>query len=111
MLYILDDEGFPSRVTDPTEMHTWRRENFARCIVARDAVDDITVSTVFLSTDASGGVGCPILWETVIFRGAANPYHYEQYSSKTDAEAGHLRALELIRTNRAAFDKMVGADE
>jgi hypothetical protein len=94
--YILVDEA-------PTEadLETWARwfeTNAAKRMVAKTTVSDtVQVSTVFLGLDHNhGDDGPPILWETMIFGGPHDQYQ-RRYSSRADAEAGHLDAVALAQ--------------
>jgi hypothetical protein len=60
--------------------------------------DDVEVSTVFLSFDHGSGDGPPLLFETMIFGGEHADYQ-ERYSTRAEALAGHLRAVEMVRGN------------
>ncbi len=62
--------------------------------VARETVNGVDVSTVFLGIDHAFGGGPPLLFETMIFGGPHNEYQ-ERYSTWEEAEAGHKRAVEL----------------
>lgn len=62
-------------------------------IVARTAVGDHEVSTVFLSLDHQFLDGPPLLFETMIF--PAGDY-CERYSTWDEAEAGHAKAVALL---------------
>jgi hypothetical protein len=66
-------------------------------IVAKIEIGDITVSTVLLVMDHRfGGEGPPLIFETMIFGGDHDGYE-ERYSTREEAEAGHARAVKLIR--------------
>ena len=56
--------------------------------------DEINVSTIFLGVDYSFGGDIPILFETMIFGGEHDQYQ-ERYATWDEAEAGHLRAVEI----------------
>lgn len=92
--YICPDED-PCRCADLLAWGVWM-ENAANRVVARDVVDGVTVSTVFLGLDHNWGGGPPILWETMIFGGVHEGY-CERYSSQETARAGHAKALTLVR--------------
>lgn len=65
------------------------------CRVAEDLVDGKRVSTVFLGLDHRHfGEGPPILFETMVFAdGCWSDESCERYSTWTEAEAGHARAV------------------
>ena len=57
----------------------------------------IRVSTVFLGLDHSFGAhGPPVLWETMVFGGLLDG-EMARYTSKADAQAGHLAMVERVR--------------
>lgn len=58
--------------------------------------DGVRISTVFLSFDHGFGAGPPLLFETMIFGGEHDDYQ-ERYSTRAEALAGHLRAVEMVR--------------
>ena len=92
--YILRDKR-PEQVFDLME---WARamQNVDRQ-VARTEVGDVTISTVFLGLDHDfTGFGPPILFETMIFGGEHDQYQ-DRYSSWSEAEAGHLRAVAIAK--------------
>jgi hypothetical protein len=65
--------------------------------VALTKLDNADVSTVFLGLDHSFGDGPPELFETMIFGGEHHEF-CERYSTWEAAEAGHARAVELVKT-------------
>lgn len=65
--------------------------------VADDHIGDVRISTVFLGIDLSFHE--KRLWfETMIF-GGEHDYFQERYSTWDEAEAGHLRALDMVRAH------------
>lgn len=65
-------------------------------IVAKDQIGGVRVSTVFLGLDHSFGGHSPLLFETMIFGGAHDGYQ-ERYTFWDDAEAGHAKAVAMVR--------------
>lgn len=65
--------------------------------VAWDEIDGLVVSTVFLHMDHGFGEGPPLLFETMIFDGSDDRYE-ERYSTWEEAEAGHARAVAMVRS-------------
>ncbi len=90
--YILDADGNP--VPEP-DLMTWAQwmQTAVRSI-ARDEIDGVTVSTVFLGLDHSFFSGPPVLWETMIFGGPHNDYQ-RRYSTRDEALVGHCHAVWL----------------
>lgn len=81
----------------PTDLMTWARWfETAERHVAQDYIGEARVSTVFLGLDHSFGSGPPLLFETMIFGGPHNDYQ-ERYSTWEEAEAGHAKALALVK--------------
>jgi hypothetical protein len=66
-------------------------------IVAKVEIGDVTVSTVLLVMDHSfGELDPPLIFETMIFGGDHDGFT-ERYSTREEAEAGHARAVKLVR--------------
>jgi hypothetical protein len=66
MHYILQD-GQPVKTENLREWAHWFEKCGEERIVARDEIEGITVSTVFLALDHGLNSDSPILWETMIF--------------------------------------------
>ena len=81
-----------------TDLLTWARffEDIKNRRVAEDIIDGVRISTVFLGIDHNFGNGEPLLFETMIF-GGDNYDYQERYATWTEAEAGHQRAIELVK--------------
>ena len=95
--YILEGK-IPKPIADVVE---WRKQfEKADRIVATTILPykglNIEVSTVFLGIDHNFSGGVPILFETMIFGGKYDDYQ-EQYATWEEAEAGHKRAIELVK--------------
>lgn len=92
--YILDENGEP--VPEP-DLMTWARwYGTHERHIGSDQIGRIRVSTVFLALNHAYFGGPPVLWETMIFGGPHDGYQ-ERYKSRTDAEAGHARAVFMVR--------------
>jgi hypothetical protein len=91
--YILDAQGQPQAV-DLVTWAKWFETHDADRVVAKTQVsDEVRVSTIFLGLDHAFTLGAvPVLWETMIFGGPLDEYQ-ERYSSRADAEAGHMAAV------------------
>ena len=81
-----------------SDLMTWARwlEITKNRHVAREAIGEADISTVFLGLDHSFGQGPPLLFETMIF-GLEGEEPQWRYSTWEEAEAGHVRALEYAR--------------
>ena len=55
------------------------------------------VSTVFLGIDYGFGAGEPVLFETMIFGGKHDGFQ-NRYLTWKEAEKGHKKAMELVKT-------------
>lgn len=67
-------------------------------IVQQTTIGDVFVSTVFLGVDHRSHFSDPgplILFETMIFGGAADQYQ-ERYETYKQAEEGHKKACDMI---------------
>jgi hypothetical protein len=75
---VYDSDGVP--ITD------WR--------VALDRVNDLCVSTVWLSVDHQFGDGPPLIFETMVFDGdESSDLLCRRYSTMAQAKAGHAEVL------------------
>ena len=64
--------------------------------VAKDTIDDVKVSTVFLGLDHNFGGDTPILFETMIFGGEHAEYQ-DRYATWDEAVAGHKTAVDRVK--------------
>lgn len=96
-LYVLDDNGNAVKTDD---IRAWDKATSSRqSVIGRTIVGTVTVSTVFLGMDHGWGEGPPVLWETMIFGGKHDEFQ-ERYTSRSDAIAGHLRAVKRVLKER-----------
>lgn len=93
--YILEGHK-PVPAPSLREWGTWMNDGERRR-VGWDVLGDVKVSTVFLGLDHSFGEGPPLLFETMIFGGKHDEYQ-ERYSTWEQAEAGHAKALALVKS-------------
>jgi hypothetical protein len=87
----------------PCELMEWAHavnDADARIVAQDDLPGDVLVSTVFLGIDHSFGVGPPLLFETMIFKGPHGDYQ-ERHSTWDEAVTGHEAALKLARGEAA----------
>lgn len=92
--YILDGK---TPVLEP-DLHKWGEWfETANRQVEVSIIYDVTLSTVFLGLDHSWSVGPPVLFETMIF-GGPRDREYERYSTWDEAEAGHKKMFEELRS-------------
>lgn len=95
MNYILEGDQ-PVATDDILEWARWFEQ--ADRVVAKDEIGKIRISTVFLGIDHNfGNSGPSVLWETMIFGGEHDEYQ-ERYTSRIDAENGHLRVVQLVKS-------------
>ena len=99
--YILDEGGNPKLEPDLYKWAMWFERHGNR-ILQQDTIGDVLVSTVFLALDADLlGLGPPLLWETMIFRGGGEFDSYQQrYHSQEAALKGHAEAVAMVRSKR-----------
>lgn len=101
--YILDENNEPVPCEDLFVFASWF-EDVENRIVAKDKVDDVEVSTVFLGIDHDfSGQGPPVLWETMIFGGRYNESQ-GRYCSHADALKGHAAALAAVKDEAATIE-------
>ena len=95
----------------PTDLMTWAKafESQDRK-VAKTAIGDYSVSTVFLGLNHQYGEGPPLLFETMVF--GDGPLSEEQTRCTTweEAEAMHEAMCELVRSNAGDKPPQVGLD-
>jgi hypothetical protein len=65
--------------------------------VAKDLIDDVRISTVFIGIDHQFGNGPPLIFETMIFGGPHDQYQTRS-STWDEAEAQHAEAIALVRS-------------
>ena len=85
---------------------TWEEWRDARILddeaakrIAKDAVGEAEVSTVFLGLDHAFDDGPPVLWETMIFGGEHSEDQW-RYTSEQAARVGHERIVQALREGR-----------
>ncbi len=71
--------------------------------VKRDKVGDARISTVFLGLDHGWG-DKPLWFETMIFGAPEHDDYQERYETWDEAEAGHAKALALVKSGRGGAD-------
>ena len=64
--------------------------------VAKDLIDDVSISTVFLGLDHGFGDGPPILFETMVFGGVLDQ-EQDRYATFEQAEKGHKLIVERVK--------------
>ena len=83
-------------VGDDVELWSQRFELDNRQI-GDDHIDGVRVSTVFMGVDHNFDPdGEPLLFETMIFGGEHDKERW-RYSTFDEAEAGHVRAVDLVK--------------
>jgi hypothetical protein len=96
MLYVLDDNGEPVQ-TDDVRLFGEFFADFDRRLMARDEIEGVTVSTVFLGVDHGYGHSeRPLLFETMIFGGPDDGDMW-RYESRQAALDGHRFVVEQVR--------------
>ena len=77
--------------------------NASKKIIARDTINGVLISTVFLVIDHSFDESQPILFETMLFKSDGEGFDPDsnvqmRYVSIQDARAGHAKAIEFVQT-------------
>ena len=99
-MYVLVD-GLPTPEPDVILWGRWIESHRAERIIAQTNVGGVRVSTVFLALDQNFYTeGPPLLWETMIFGGRHDQYQ-ARYSTRAEAEAGHLDAVAYAQEGKA----------
>lgn len=89
------NEHTPVPCNDLLEWARWFEKADRR--VAQNMIGDVCVSTVFLGIDHRfGGLGLPLLFETMIFGGIHDQYQ-DRCSTWEEAEKMHSDAVALVR--------------
>lgn len=87
----------------PIAVEKLSEANWAR--IAKDTVENVLVSTVFLALDHSWKEGGPpILFETMIFGGKYDQYQ-DRYSTWDKAIQGHEIAVNLVKQSLCQEDQ------
>ena len=103
--YVLDDERNVVPASDYHEFFAWRDayakergqdKPTATLQVARDVLDDVTVSTVFLGLDHGWGESVPIVFETMVFGGHLDEKQW-RYATWDGAVAGHAAIVASVK--------------
>jgi len=63
--------------------------------VAKDTINGVDISTVFLGLDHQYGEGEPLIFETMVFGGELDQ-EQDRYSTWEQAEAGHKAMIERV---------------
>lgn len=98
--YMLDEEGNPKPEPDLLKWAMWyeyshQSKGKDNRILQQDHIGGIFISTIFLGLDHSFGVGPPILWETMIFRGKDVQW-MRRYRTRAQAVRGHKKAVKMV---------------
>lgn len=97
--YILDENDCP-RLADLQEYYRWQKalpddiKTGIGFTLARDEVEGVCVSTVYLGIDHGYGDGPPVLWETMVFCEGENDQDCERASNRKEALEVHRRFCE-----------------
>lgn len=68
-------------------------------MLGADYVGALFISTVFIGVDHSWGEGEPLIFETMVFgEGSCDEKYMERYSNWSDAEEGHKRIVEMVKS-------------
>ena len=87
---------------DLTKWACWFETSNRR--VARDTVNGISVSTVFLGLDHQFGDGPPMLFETMTFGPSDHEQLCERCSTWEEAEEQHRRVVQSLRERPDSLD-------
>jgi len=100
LLWILDVKGNPVHEPDVVVWGQWfefsgEERTMAFTTFCDAAGKDVVVSTVFTGMDQGMGIGAPVLYETMVWRGEDIEEGY-RYRTKEEAVAGHASAVKAI---------------
>ena len=99
--YVLDGHDFRRPVDYAEWIAMWKQRDARR--VASTEVGASTVSTVFLGVDHGWGGGRPLLFETMVFGGVDGEPQW-RWHTWDEAQSGHERIVEALRTGRGLDD-------
>ncbi len=94
MYYILQGK----QVSPIDDMTIWATNLSSSRSIGNDTIGNSVISTVFLGINHRHGEGEPLLFETMIFQGKHDQYQ-ERYSTYEEAEEGHKRAVEMVKSD------------
>lgn len=96
--FILNDQGEPVPEHNVLAWARWFSTDPKRHVSFHD-LGRVQISTVFMGLNHGWlqNSRIPVLWETMIFGGKFDQYQ-TRYTSKTWAEQGHKKALEMVLT-------------
>ena len=107
-LFAILDSGSVILCSDRSEWVAWMKEahSAGNHVIAEDSIEGFQVSTIFLGINFNLGEPGPPLWfETAAFRrtidgnlGAQIQCEAFQYSTATDAFAGHVVVCQKVRS-------------
>lgn len=86
----------------PVQVETLQEAKWER--VAEHLIENVYISTVFLSLDHSFDSNIPILFETIIFGGKYDQYQ-DRYSTWDEAIQGHETAINLVKQSLCQEDQ------
>lgn len=94
LYYVLDENHEPV----PATMMAWARffEDRDKCRVARDEIDGVVISTVFLGLNHQWIDGPPLIFETMIFGGQHDDW-MQRTSTWAEAEETHAFAVAMVK--------------
>ncbi len=94
--YILDENKNPIPCDDGGWIKLYEGKQEERR-VGRDEIDDYDISTVFLALDHNFWGGEPLVFETMIFDKNGDEIYLRRYSTWTEAEKGHKKAVQWVK--------------
>lgn len=106
--YTLNSSGEPVLEPNLMKWARWVELHWKKSIVKQEWIDNVRVSTVFLTLDHNYSEnGTPVLWETMTFSNRKKYlYHMERCSGgREQAEAMHEEICALVRAGFATKTK------
>lgn len=102
--YILEGtEPVPIDCSTSEGLDRWGEwfEDISNRKLFKTEINGVRISTVFLGIDHNwSGIGQPILFETMIFKGSSCEDYMERYCTYDQAHAGHILACAMVGSNR-----------
>lgn len=74
--------------------------------VGSTMVDDVHVSTIWIGLDHNlGGIGDPLIFETMTFDEDGDSDFQQRYSTLEQAQAGHANTVKALENGRSPYDE------
>ncbi len=74
--------------------------------IGQTTVGDVSVSTIWMGLDMNiGGIGPPLIFETMTFDKDGDPDYQDRYATLEQAQAGHANVVKALENGRSPYDE------